>query len=98
MTLAASWSIRFSFSEKITARGAQLSKRAAGVPGDCVLHGLRKTTARILAELGVKSAPVTGHLTRAMQDEYERDANQKKMGSAAILSWQEATRKMQRIG
>ena len=69
------------------------AKRAAGVPDDCVLHGLRKTTARILAELGMKSTPVTGHVTRAMQDEYERDANQKKMGSAAILSWQEASQR-----
>ena len=72
------------------------AKRAAGVPGDCVLHGLRKTTARILAELGMKSTPVTGHVTRAMQDEYERDANQKKMGSAAILSWQEASSRTRR--
>jgi site-specific recombinase XerD len=72
------------------------AKRAAGVPQDCVLHGLRKTTARILAELGMKSTPVTGHVTRAMQDEYERDANQKKMGGAAIRSWQDAIQKTRR--
>jgi site-specific recombinase XerD len=72
------------------------AKRAAGVPDDCVLHGLRKTTARILAELGMKSAPITGHMTRAMQDEYERDANQKKMGRAAILTWEEASRSARR--
>lgn len=69
------------------------ASRKAGLPTDCVLHGLRKTTARILAELGEKSSPITGHLTRAMQDEYERDASQKKMGSAAILSWEKADRK-----
>jgi integrase len=72
------------------------AKRAAGLPDKCVLHGLRKTTARILAELGMKSTPVTGHVTRAMQDEYERDANQKKMGSAAILCWQKADGKKRR--
>jgi integrase len=67
--------------------------RTANLPMDCVLHGLRKTTARILAELGMKSSPITGHLTRAMQDEYERDANQEKMGTAAILSWEKASKK-----
>jgi hypothetical protein len=36
----------------------------------------------------MKSTSITGHTTRAMQDQYERDANQKKMGSAAILSWE----------
>jgi site-specific recombinase XerD len=74
------------------------AKRAAGVPDDCVLHGLRKTTARILAELGLKSSPVTGHMTRAMQDEYERDANQKKMSGAAILGWENARRMTKRSG
>ena len=44
----------------------------------------------------MKSTPVTGHMTRAMQDEYECDANQKKMGGAAILSWEEALRKSER--
>jgi hypothetical protein len=44
----------------------------------------------------MKSTPVTGHVTRAMQDEYERDANQKKMGGAAIRSWQDAIQKTRR--
>ena len=61
---------------------------AAELPKDCVLHGLRKTTARVLAEIGEKSSPVTGHMTRAMQDEYERDASQQKMAKAAILKWE----------
>lgn len=71
----------------------RVAKRAAGLPEDCVLHGLRKSTARILAEHGVKSAPVTGHVTRAMQDEYERDANQAKMASAAIVKWDSKKRR-----
>jgi hypothetical protein len=44
----------------------------------------------------MKSTPVTGHVTRAMQDDYERDANQKKMGSAAIRSWQDAVKRTRR--
>lgn len=63
-------------------------RRDAGLPDDCLLHGLRKTTARILAELGQKSAPVTGHMTRAMQEEYERDADQEKMAKGAIVKWE----------
>lgn len=69
------------------------AKREAKVPEDCVLHGLRKTTARIMAEIGEKSSPITGHLTRAMQDEYERDASQKKMATAAIISWERASKR-----
>jgi methionine-rich copper-binding protein CopC len=44
MTLAASWSIRFSFSEKITARGAQLSMGdGMRVPTSASLSGYAKT-------------------------------------------------------
>jgi integrase len=68
----------------------------AGLPDDCLLHGLRKTTARILAELGMKSSPVTGHLTDAMQREYERDADQRKMGSAAIVKWEKAGKRVRK--
>lgn len=59
----------------------------AGLPQACVLHGLRKSTARILAELGVDSRPITGHQTRAMQDEYERDANQEKLARISMGKW-----------
>lgn len=65
------------------------ARRAAGLPEDCVLHGLRKTTARILAELKEKSTSVTGHITAAMQTEYERDANQEGLATAAILTWEQ---------
>lgn len=67
--------------------------RTAKLPTECVLHGLRKTFSRIQAENNQKSAPITGHRTRAMQDEYERDANQKKMGDATILAWEKSGRK-----
>ena len=43
---------------------------AAGLPDDCVLHGLRKTTARILRELGVEASSITGHLSAQMEREY----------------------------
>lgn len=69
------------------------ARREAKLPEDCVLHGMRKTFCRIMAELGQKSYPVTGHKTRAMQEEYERDADQKKMASASILSWEKASKK-----
>lgn len=64
------------------------ARRAAGLPKSCVLHGLRKTAARILAELKEKSTPVTGHMTRAMQDEYERDAAQEGLADSAIKAWE----------
>ena len=50
--------------------------RSAGLPDDCVLHGLRKTTARILRELGVEASSMTGHLSAQMEREYARDAEQ----------------------
>lgn len=60
----------------------------AGLPDDCVLHGLRKCAARKLAEAGcseeeIKS--VTGHRTSAMVAHYVKDANKKRQSSAAIL-------------
>jgi integrase len=69
---------------------------AAGLPDDCVWHGLRKTTARILAELRENSQPVTGHASDAMRREYEADANQGVQATGAILKWERASRKEQR--
>jgi integrase len=61
---------------------------AANLPEDCVLHGLRKTAARKLADAGctadeIKS--ITGHVTSRMVDHYTRSADRKKRASAAIL-------------
>lgn len=69
------------------------ARNEAGLPVECVLHGLRKTFCRIMAELNHPSYPVTGHRTRAMQEEYERDASQAKMATAAIISWEKASKK-----
>jgi integrase len=60
----------------------------AKLPNDCVLHGLRKTAARKLAEAGCTAEEikaVTGHTTSRMVDHYTMGANQKKQASAAIL-------------
>jgi hypothetical protein len=61
---------------------------AAGLPEDCVLHGLRKTAARRFAEADcsedlIKS--VTGHVTSRMVAHYTKGANQRKRARAAIL-------------
>jgi hypothetical protein len=60
---------------------------SAGLPDDCVLHGLRKTTARILHKLGVEASSMTGHLSAQMEREYARDADQVKMARDAIAKW-----------
>lgn len=60
---------------------------AAGLPDDCVLHGLRKTTARLLAERGLKASPITGHLTDSMEREYTRDAKQEKLARSTVAEW-----------
>jgi integrase len=52
----------------------------AGLPRECVLHGLRKTAARKLAELGLATEDiksVTGHVTGRMVDKYVKGADQR---------------------
>jgi integrase len=61
---------------------------AAGLPDECVLHGLRKTAARKLADAGCSEKQiqaVTGHTTSRMVALYTRGANQRKLASAAIF-------------
>lgn len=60
----------------------------AGLPDDCVLHGLRKCAARKLAEAGCSEREimsVTGHKTAAMVSLYVEDANKRVQSTAAIL-------------
>jgi len=66
---------------------------AAGLPDDCVLHGLRKTTARIVAELGGSVGSMTGHLSPQMEKHYSRRADQSKNAKAAVLKWERKGRK-----
>ena len=65
----------------------------AGLPDDCVLHGLRKTAARKLADAGcsedeIKS--ITGHTTSLMVGHYTKTADKKKRATAAILKLENA--------
>ncbi|MGB8601855.1 MAG: site-specific integrase [Rhizomicrobium sp.] len=60
---------------------------AAGLPQECVLHGLRKTAARIIAETGGKVGSLTGHLSGQMEREYSRRADQKMNAESAVLNW-----------
>jgi integrase len=65
----------------------------AGLPTDCILHGLRKTTGRLLAEAGAGVAPITGHRTERMTAEYSRDASQEKLAQASVLKWSKTGKK-----
>jgi integrase len=63
----------------------------AGLPDDCVLHGLRKTAARKLADLGCSEETikaVTGHATTRMVAKYVKGANQKRLASEAMKRWE----------
>jgi integrase len=60
----------------------------AGLPDDCVMHGLRKTAARMLAEVGCSTpliASITGHRSLKQLQDYISGADQKRMSKAAIL-------------
>src|SRR5262249_19682170 len=61
--------------------------RAAGLPSECVAHGLRKAALRRLAEHGstVKQMQaVSGHRTLAEIERYTEQANQARLAEAAI--------------
>lgn len=62
----------------------------AGLSKECVLHGLRKTTARIVAETGGDVSSMTGHLSDRMVKEYSRDASQKRMAKSSVVKWSRA--------
>lgn len=62
---------------------------AAGLPGRCVLHGLRKATARRLAEAGCTAsqiAAITGHKTLDEVSRYTRGADQEHLARAAMAA------------
>jgi integrase len=63
------------------------SARAAGLPAECLPHGLRKAMMRRLAEHGASSKElqsVSGHKTLAEVERYTAKADQKKLSTAAI--------------
>lgn len=58
----------------------------AGLPDECVTHGLRKAAARRLAEAGCTTheiASITGHKSLAEIERYTRDAAQRLLNDAA---------------
>lgn len=59
----------------------------AGLPDRCVTHGLRKASARRLAEAGCSAkeiAAITGHLSLAEVEHYTRAAEQRRLALSAI--------------
>lgn len=67
--------------------------KAAGLGGlGYSFHGLRYTAAVTLADLGLSThqiAAVTGHKSLAMIAKYTRGAEQRRLGEAAIIWWEE---------
>jgi integrase len=60
---------------------------AAGLPEECVTHGLRKAAARRLAEAGCTTneiASITGHATLQEVTRYTKAAEQKRLARSAI--------------
>jgi integrase len=60
---------------------------AAGLPDECVTHGLRKAAARRLADAGCSTLmimAVTGHQSLKEVERYTRAAEQKRLATAAI--------------
>lgn len=61
--------------------------RAAGLPTECVAHGLRKAAARRMAEAGCtphEVAAITGHKTLGEVERYTRAVDQRRMSRAAL--------------
>ncbi|MFZ4534428.1 MAG: tyrosine-type recombinase/integrase, partial [Alsobacter sp.] len=59
----------------------------AGLPTECVLHGLRKSAAAALAEAGCSEREImaiTGHRTPQMVSLYTRSADQKRLAKSAM--------------
>jgi hypothetical protein len=68
----------------------------AGLPDDCVLHGLRKAAARTLADAGCSEAvimAIIGHVTSRMVTHYTKSADRTNRARAAILKVERAGRR-----
>ena len=64
-----------------------VATKAAGLPAECVAHGLRKAALRRLAEHGATSKEmqaISGHRTLAEIERYTRQADQRRLAKAAI--------------
>jgi integrase len=70
----------------------------AGLPDECVLHGLRKTAARALADADCtphQIAAITGHKSLKEVERYTKEADQKRMARAAILKLEQNANRTQ---
>ncbi len=68
--------------------------KQAGLADTCVLHGLRKTAARMLAEAGCTTheiASITGHRSLKQIEDYTKAAHQPALATAAILKLEQNT-------
>lgn len=75
------------FSVKSFGRFVSAAIDAAGLPDECVPHGLRKAAARRLAEAGCSAKEimsVTGHKTLAEVERYVRAADQERLNHTAL--------------
>jgi integrase len=64
-----------------------VAAKAAGLPAECVAHGLRKAALRRLAEHGATSKEmqaISGHKTLAEIERYTQRADQRRLAQAAI--------------
>jgi integrase len=64
-----------------------VATKAAGLPGKCVAHGLRKAALRRLAEHGATSKEmqaISGHKSLAELERYTHQADQRRLAKAAI--------------
>lgn len=68
---------------------------AAGLPDECVLHGLRKSAAVALIEAGCtphQASAITGHKSIKMLEEYVKGRDQAKLGRDAMRLWEKVKR------
>lgn len=75
------------FTEKGFGQWMARAIEAAGLPEECVTHGLRKAAARRLAESGASAkeiGAVTGHKTLKEVARYTADADQARLAEAAM--------------
>lgn len=84
------------FTEKGYGQWMAKAIERAGLPSECVTHGLRKAGARRLAEHGATAkeiAAITGHRTLKEVARYTADADQTKLAQAAIARLPERNQK-----
>ncbi len=70
------------------------SHRAAGLPEDCVTHGLRKAAGRLLAEAGASTKQimaVLGLKSLELAELYTRDAEQEHLAEGGMTVWEGKT-------